>query len=150
MPNTTGEKRVSQWTLESLHEHFRVVLDERAKLNAQRFQAAETATKIAMEAAEKLRAQADRDIEKWREASNEWRKAMNDRESQFVRKEENNACVQGLEKAIDALKERMDRNEGRASGQHSMWLYLGGFIALIGSGLGILVVVMNFLTASPK
>lgn len=152
-----GEKRHSQWTLDSLYTHILLILDERSKRNSERFAAAEKAVSAALASADKLVSQAEAYNSNWREAANEWRAMTSEREKKFITREENNACIAGLEKEIKAVIDRIDKaetridiREGRAVGQHSMWVYACALIAFIGGALGILVIVMNMMTSGPK
>ena len=76
----TGETKaeVSGWTVDTL----RALMDERDKRYMERFIAQEKAIEVAQATAKD-----------YRSAANEWREAMKDRESQFVRKGENNWLI---------------------------------------------------------
>ena len=107
-----GEK----WTVETLKELFDRVLIER-----------DAAIKIAEDNAEK-----------WRASANEWRGAMNDRERQFLTKEEFNEYRRTMDKLLMVEKERADKLEGKHSG-------ISQFIGWILAGVTILAFILNNL-----
>jgi hypothetical protein len=86
--------------------------------------AVEKSTTAAFVAAEKAVALAEANAERWRQDAQEWRARMTEREKDFSTKVE-----------FDALKERLDRNDGSGSGMRSMvgWIF-GAVVALSAIG----------------
>lgn len=109
----------------SLKEHF----DERLKSLEKMFTAGMASAERAVEIFEKS-------AEKWRLNANEWRAAMDDRESRFATKVE----TANLTSDIDELKARVDRAEGRSSGINAAW---GIVILLAMLALGALQVYLK-------
>jgi len=65
------------WTIGALKEHIEKILEEKDK-----------ALKAALAEAKEAVKVAEINAEKWRQSSNEWRSAMNDRERNFVTRRE--------------------------------------------------------------
>lgn len=101
----------------TIKEYFEKVLSEKDK-----------AINIALAAAKEAVGVAEKNAEKWRSASNEWRAAMNDRERTFVSRTEFNAYKEGVENALKVEKERSDKNEGKGTGVQQ---FIGWIIAAI-------------------
>ena len=82
--------------------------------------AVEKSTAAAFVAAEKAVALAEANAERWRQDAQEWRSRMTDREKDF------STIVE-----FNALKERIDRTEGRGKGMSDFigWIF-GGVMAL--------------------
>jgi len=73
-------------TPEHLKVYFEALLAEHDKRYEQRFLAQEKAMEAAFASSEKAIAVAETNSEKWRANANEWRKAMDDRERNFLSK----------------------------------------------------------------
>jgi hypothetical protein len=97
--------------------------------------AAEKAVGAALAAAEKAVTKAEDNAEKWRTNANEWRGAMNDREADFIRKQQYISDIVNIQSNIKDLKEGSDINKGSGIGLHQGWGYLVG-----GIGLAVLLV----------
>lgn len=120
--------KMSNWTVETLKEHFEGILAEKDK-----------AINIALAAAKEAVLVAESNAEKWRSNANEWRGAMSDREKTFVSRAEFDAYRGSVEKALSVEKERGDVNQGRGLGAGALWGYIVGAI-------GLAVTVISFLT----
>ena len=81
------------WTVETLREHLNVRLTEMDLRNQQRFEAAEKASSIAFA-----------ESQRWRDAANEWRGAMNDRERILMPRSETEQRLAAIAKELDDLK----------------------------------------------
>lgn len=87
---------------------------------------------LAMSASQKAIDKAEIESERSRQASNEWRAAMNDRERQFVHTE----LHERLQTQVDAVITRQDQARGRSSA----WVAAAGIIAtLLAIGVGQLI-----------
>lgn len=107
----------SEWTMETLKEHFEKILAEKDK-----------AINIALAAAKEAVGVAEKNAEKWRDQANEWRGAMTDREKNFMPRAEFIQYKDASEKAILAEKGRGDNNEGKQAGIRQ---FIGWIIAAI-------------------
>lgn len=121
----------AQWTPEIVRDHVVTLINANDKRYEDKFAASdkavlsalaaqEKAVNAALAASEKAVLVAENNAEKWRANANEWRSAMTDRESRFAMRSD-----------LDALKERIDRSEGKGSGLHVMWGYVVGGIGLV-------------------
>jgi hypothetical protein len=115
-----------------LREYFESRLDESDKRNEQRFLAQEKAVTSALAAAEKAVNVAERNAEQWRAGANEWRGSMTDRERNFASKGD-----------LDAIKERLDRSEGKGTGLHAGWGYIVGAAGLIAAIASVIAMVFK-------
>jgi hypothetical protein len=94
----------------SLKEYFEARFTDANQRNEQRFLAQEKAVNAALAAAETSKAVAATYEAAWKAGANEWRGSMSDRERDFARKTD-----------LDALKERIDRQEGSGKGMRDLW-----------------------------
>ena len=116
---------------------IKAIMDERDIRYTQLADAKEKAISAALAAAEKAVTVAEINSQKWRENANEWRQAMDDRETQFVKADNYQTTIGNLSKDIKELKARIDLNDGRGTGIHQLWIII---VAVI-STLGILVML---------
>ena len=107
------------------------LLEEIDRRYSQQFESQEKAVASALAAAEKAVYVAEQNAEKWRTNANEWRGAMDDRESRFVQKEHLNPMMGGLQKEVDELKTFVNQSMGKSMGYDKFWGYL---VAAAGSG----------------
>ena len=106
--------------------------------------AAEKAVSAALAAAEKAVTKAEDNAEKWRTNANEWRGAMNDREIDFIRKQQYQSDLDNVRSNIVEIKEVIDKTTGRGTGLNAGWGYLLGGIG------GIVLIVELFLRLTGK
>jgi hypothetical protein len=90
--------------------------------------AVEKSTAAAFVAAEKAVALAEANAERWRQDSQEWRSRITEREKEFATKLE-----------FDALKERLDRNDGSSGGMRALAGWIFGGVVAAASVAGILL-----------
>lgn len=74
---------------------------------------------------------ADAATEKRFESVNEFRGQMADQSALFIARREVEAMVSAANEKIAGLNDRMNRNEGRGSGQHQLYGYLVGALGLL-------------------
>ena len=143
----------SDWTLQAYRVYMRELLAERDRRLEQRFSAQEQAVDKALASIEKATDKSERDIERWRAASNEWRNAMDDREAKFVQYETFDARTKGitdatqarlvgLEHQIAALDSKIDdltRSRDLAAGRQAAQ------VAGIGLIFAIITITLRFL-----
>ena len=146
-------KDPSGWTIDVLKSHVDRLLTELDRRYDQRFAAQEQAVDKALASIEKATDKAERDIERWRAASNEWRNAMDDRESKFVQYETFDARTKGItdatqarlvgiEHQITALDSKIDdltRSRDLAAGRQAAQ------VAGIGLIFAIITITLRFL-----
>jgi hypothetical protein len=94
----------------SLKEYFEKILIEKDK-----------AINIALQAAEKAVAVAERNAEKWRDNANEWRQAMNDKDKLLMPRAEFLTYKETQDKAQVLEKERRDFGSGKGIGLSAGW-----------------------------
>lgn len=135
----SGETKanVSGWSIDTALEHLLAVIATHDKRYAQRFDAAEKAvadaliaqeklTRASFAASEKAIEKSDINAEKWRANANEWRSAMTDREGRFA-----------IRSDMEALKERIDRSEGKGVGISALWGFIVGGIGVIATAVAM-------------
>ena len=113
--------------IEGLRRETLIILNERDRRYTERssqqdkavvdaLAAAEKAVNAALVAADKAVEKEQANAEKWRNSANEWRQAMNDRETRFLGKDEASLMVQGVEARVTKLERSSDLLTGRTSG----------------------------------
>ena len=122
---------MSDWTVDTIKEHFEKILIEKDK-----------AIGIALASAKEAVSVAEKNSEKWRDNANEWRDAMNDREKKFLSREEFVLFKDSSQKALVVEKERADKDEGKGKGMNAFWGYLVGVIGVI---VAILAIIDRFV-----
>jgi hypothetical protein len=126
----TDERR-SSWTPEIVREYLMDIIQANDARYEARFAASDKAVLAALAAQEKAQNAAlaasekavlvsEQNAASWRASANEWRAAMTDREGRFA-----------VRSDLDALKERIDRSEGKGAGLNAMWGFVAGGIGLI-------------------
>lgn len=127
----------SEWTVDSLKEHFEAIIDANDRRYEQRFKDQEAAVKAALASAEKAVEREQDNSEKWRENANEWRGAMNDRERNLMPRTEAEQSMKSVTEKVDALASRSERSEGKNTGFTDGWKYLIAGIGLIATIVGL-------------
>ena len=122
---------MSDWTIESLKEHFDSLIEANDKRYEQRFTDQDAAVKAALASAERAVEKAEANAEKWRANANEWRGAMNDRERNLMPRAEAEKSIQSNTEKIDAVAARVERSEGRSGGLDAGWKILIAVVGLI-------------------
>lgn len=90
--------------------------------------AQEKAVSAALASAEKATDKYEREVERWRANSNEWRSAMDDREKNFLSIDAYTAAHGPLAADVADLKKTRDQNQGR---QMAMTVFMGVAFAII-------------------
>jgi hypothetical protein len=103
--------------------------------------AAEKAVNAALVAADKAVEKEQVNAEKWRNNANEWRQAMDDRETRFMGKEEANLTVRAVEARVTKLEAASNVGEGRhqglSSGAMALYFSVSGLVAITALVLSI-------------
>lgn len=105
--------------------------DERDSRYTERAASQEKAVGAALQAAKEAVEKAEKANEKRFESVNEFRSALSDQSAGFLPRNEYNARHETLEQAIQEMKGRMDKNEGRSTGLGDGWGYLIGAVGMI-------------------
>jgi hypothetical protein len=87
MPAGETKTNVSGWSVDTLHEHIRSVMDERDARYSQLSNAQKDAVNAALSSAERAVEKAENIAEKWRQNANEWRAAMSDKDKLYLTKD---------------------------------------------------------------
>lgn len=146
-------KEPSGWSIDTLRSHIEQMFVEQDKRYEQRFVAQENAVEKALESIGKATDKSERDIERWRAASNEWRNAMDDREAKFVQYEtfdartkgmtdQYQARLSGIDHQLSALDSKIDdltRSRDLAAGRQAAQ------VAIIGLIFATITIVLCFL-----
>ena len=98
-----------------------------------RFSAEQKAISAALASQERAVNVAENNAEKWRMNANEWRGAMDDRESKFVGKIEYELLRQRLDKAEQAIVASASRGQG----MDTSWKFAIGLATLIAIGVSL-------------
>ncbi len=78
---------IGRWSVDTLHEHIKAIMDEREKRHEQVLLAQKEAVESALSSAQRAVDKAEGIAEKWRLNANEWRAAMTDKDAHFLTKE---------------------------------------------------------------
>ena len=112
----------------SWRDYVDALMAERDLRYQQRFEAQSQAIASALLAAEKAVTKADAATEKRFDGVNEFRRTLSDQAATFVTKTE-----------FNALKERLDRTEGRSTGISAVWGVTIGAVGIIAAIVAIFV-----------
>jgi hypothetical protein len=112
----------------SLLDHVKALLGEMDLRYQQRFEAQTSAINAALQAAKEAVTKAEIATEKRFAGVNEFRQTLSDQASTFVNRAE-----------FTALKERMDRNEGRSSGAGTVLQALPVILGVVIAAAGLVV-----------
>lgn len=102
----------TEWTTDTLKEHFDRILEERDAKHGMLIKAAKEAVDAAFKASEAAITKSEANADKWRASANEWRAAMMDREQKFAGKIEMDVQLESITKAIVALQRGESRTDG--------------------------------------
>jgi len=146
---------VSEWTTETLKEHFETLLAERDNRLQQRYDAQQDALKAALLAQEKAVAtamtaakeavtKAETAAERRFEGINEFRGQLADQQQTFIPRTEANAAIErntervaDLVERVNALASRIDTQQGKSSGIAASWGVLVSVMVLVGIVAGV-------------
>lgn len=122
------EQNISGWTVDTLKEY-----------TEQRFTDQDKAVQAALQAAKEAVIKAETATEKRFEATNEFRGQLADQTATLLPRSEYDSNHKALEDKIDALTDRMNRNDGKSSGLNAGWGYIVGAIGLAATIIGIIL-----------
>jgi len=125
------------WTVSQLEVHLTALLREMDRRIEGRFVGMEQSIKVAFDSAALAVEKAERDNKGWREASNEWRATMNDRERTFLPRLEAEKQFAEISNQLAELKALASSTQGRQLGVGVMWGILVG-----GGGIAIAIVTL--------
>jgi C-terminal processing protease CtpA/Prc len=141
---------MSEWSVDTLHEHMCKMfsltkndIDDRFEAQAEATERALQSAQLAVDKAERLaeiRAETqDRLASERAKAQNEWRASLQDMTSTYMTQLQYEAAHTVLVEKLDRLQVRMDRAEAKGIGQGQLiiWVFLG--IASLTSIIGIVL-----------
>jgi hypothetical protein len=139
-----GQNSVDSKTyLEALIREADRRYEQRANLQdkavAAALSAAQKAVDAALAAQEAAVTKAEKQGELWRASANEWRSAMDDRETRFA----SAAMLSALEERVRENADRIRTMEARKEGLGSGWTYLGQFVALAAAVIAIALSLLH-------
>lgn len=132
---------MSEWTVDTLHEHILSLLVERDRAVQAALAAAEKAVQAALLAADRAVAKAENAAERRFESVNEFRSTLSDQASQFVTRQEHQVALDALSEKVDDLRNRERTQSGHASGVTDGWKLLVGAVALVATLITIFLTV---------
>ena len=135
-------KGTTNWSVETLYVHFTTLLQEQKEhyedllaaaeaKNQQQFRDAKEAIQIAQIASQSAINKSEANDSKWRDNSNEWRQAMDDREVKFMPRMEYSSAHQSLIDRISMLENRVTKYESTGMGLKQGWGFLVGAAGLV-------------------
>jgi len=140
------ERDVSGWTVDTLGAHILRLLTEHDRRYEQRFKAQEEATKAALSAAQKAADILEVNTQRWRDASNEWRATLTDRERQYLPRSEaavlekqNAERISLLITRLDTIEDRINSREDQGRGLSKAWGYVVGVVGLVSAAVAFIV-----------
>lgn len=158
----TGENIVAfTWTVESLKEHFTMVLQQMDRRYEERFAHQERALELALRSQEKLESsskeaiiKAETAVEKRFEGVNEFRKALSDQTSTFIprteaiqRTEQNAEKIAVVDKRVTEgfaqINSRLDLGAGKSVGMNAIWGYIVGAVGLTATIISVVLILNN-------
>jgi len=162
------ESAPSAWTIDSLHEHFLMLVAGNDRRYTERFDAQEVAMSTALVAAEKAVSaalvsakeavlKAENESIKWQAGANEWRGAMNDREATFVPRPEydqrfslmaevQHETTARFDESLRRLHSRVDTMTGTKAGGVEARNNLYAMLAALAASVGIVSTLLVLLS----
>lgn len=113
-------RRRRGWTVDTLREHQDRLLVEVTLRMQQRFEATERAVELAFA-----------ESQRWRDAANEWRGAMSDRDRILMPRAETEKALTGIEEKIQDLRRAVDDGLAARRSARDIWAYLVGAAGLV-------------------
>lgn len=153
-------KDPSGWSTDTLKDYLERIVHESDRRYEQRFEAQEKAVRAALDSAALAVTKAETDNLKWREAANEWRLAMGDRERNFMPRNESvsefgnlekqlaehvksrGILIESLQKQITDLQTYRAANEGKSTGLHAGWGYLVGAVGFLATIIAVILALI--------
>jgi hypothetical protein len=144
---------VSEWTVDTLNEHWCKVLVLMQASIDERFRAADEATQQALDSAQKavekaerladIRAEVqDRMAADRAKAQNEWRESLRDMTGTYMSHAEYEAAHAVVVEKLENLSARMDKHEGRGAGSSATWVWM--FVGITGV-VSIITLIIDLL-----
>jgi hypothetical protein len=125
-------------------------MDEKEKVTLRdymdrRFDDQQDAVKTALTASTEAINNVKEDNQKWRDAMNEWRSTMKDREEIFMPRAESEKVMGILESRTDKLEESNDKQVGLSSGVTKSWSVI---VTVIGMAITLIGLIYVFYRAA--
>lgn len=115
----------------SLKEHILALMAEQRRAVDAALASQDKLTSAALAASNLATEKAETTAEKWRVNANEWRGAMDDRETKFVSIEVHKSDMDGLRKEVTNMKEWISERKGGDAGIKSTWGWVAGGLAAL-------------------
>jgi chemotaxis protein histidine kinase CheA len=129
----------SEAVIREVDRRYEQRADLQDKAVAAALASAQKAVDAALAAQDAAVSKAEKQDELWRASANEWRSAMNDRETKFATQE----MLTGLEQRVRENTDRLRTIEARKEGMGSGWTYLGQFVALAAAVIAIVFSILK-------
>jgi cystathionine beta-lyase/cystathionine gamma-synthase len=140
--------------IEGLRRETLIILNERDRRYTERssqqdkavvdaLAAAEKAVNAALVAADKAVEKEQANAEKWRNSANEWRQAMNDRETRFLGKDEAALMVSGVEARVTLLEKVGNMTAGGHQVVTAAWGYVVGAISCAALVVAVVIAIVK-------
>lgn len=121
----------------TLREYLDRLFQEADKRYEQRFLAQESATKMALAAAQTAVDKSEGEANRWRMSANEWRAAMSDKDKLFLTRAETIPRLERLDNLYGELKTVRDIASGRASQSQFLLAGAGALVGILVSIVGL-------------
>jgi hypothetical protein len=132
----------SGWTIDTLLEHLRALMESSEKREEQRFTASQKAIELgfsaqksavdaALAAADRAVIKAELAAEKRFESVNEFRATLSDQQRNLIPRSEVEVTVRGLTEKITTLQNQMERLQAERAGIKGGWGYAVGVVGLV-------------------
>ena len=128
-----------EWTLDTLYIHINAVIGALDRRVNEKFGDTSTALNAALTAAEKAVIKAEVSTEKRFEAVNEFRGQLADQARTLMPRAEAEARIESIQKLVDDLSSKSDKDEGRLRGNTATYGFL---VAAIGAIIAIITVIV--------
>jgi hypothetical protein len=99
---------------------------------------AEKAVAAALAAADRYNEKSERTADKWREAANEWRTAMDDREDKFYPRAEAETALKAVSDRLAVVESWTQERAGQSRGVKDSWGMLIGAVGLAGAVVALI------------
>jgi hypothetical protein len=151
----------TEWTCETMMEHFLSLLHDLDLNHSQRHQAFDRLTDakfvtqrvmmesqaekvaLALAAADKAISKSEQATEKRFESVNEFRKTLSDQAANFISRREFEVLREAQAQRTLEFSARLDKAEGRSSGLDAAWVYLVGAFGIIAALVGVAIAIQH-------
>lgn len=133
------EKQVSGWTTDTSREDILKTVSDLEKYVERRFTDQDRAVQAALQSSKEAVDKSEMSYDKRFEAANEVKATFSGDLAKKLDRTEYESNHRALEDKIDALTDRMNRNDGKGAGIAAGWGYLAGAIGLVATIIGVIL-----------